>query len=296
MEHLTSLVDSLAWPITILILFYMLKRPLKALLPFVESIKYKDVEVKFRKRLEKASVAANYSEAELKRPTEEEEYQLLETSPSSVIVESWKEIEDAAREKIQQLAKENKIEINAQCLPIDQLQITGVLIPSTVCAIRDLESLRNQADHTRNLQISKESILEYVTLARAIAKQISGITELPKQKLKALTLLILEFTHLIDTGKYKHITIDEIHIQIENKNIIKYLCQETARDSDFSMFTEDGPYSEYIAYYSQQMHQLYMGYAGDEERKWGIKKSGLCLLVAWTNQLIQQGSGWHPYE
>ncbi len=298
MEHLISLVDSLAWPATVLALFYMLREPLRSLLPFVESIKYKDGEVKFRKGLKEARAEAIESKIELKPSPEEKEEinQLLNISPSSAIVESWKEIEIAARDKIQELVKDKKIIFKSQRNPLSHLQMTGALIPSTARAIRDLESLRNQAAHTRDLQISKESTLEYVTLARAITKQIIGITELPKQKLTVLTLLILEYTHIIDTGKYNHIRIEDIHTQIENKNIIEFLRNETAGDSDFSLFTEEGPYSEYLTYYSEQMYQLYGGYAGNERHKWGIENSGICLLVAWTNELIQQGSGWHPYE
>jgi hypothetical protein len=44
------------------------------------------------------------------------------------------------------------------------------------------------------------------------------------------------------------------------------------------------------------MYQMYGGYAGNERRKWGIENLGLCLLLAWTNEIIQQGSGWYPSE
>jgi len=268
------------------------------MLPFVENVKYKDLEVKFRKGLEEVRAEAEESGIEFKSTSEEKEeiYRLVEFSPSSAIVESWKEIEITARDKINQLVKDNVGLQKAQRRPLAHLELTGALIPSTAKAIRELQQLRNQTVHTKELQLSKESVLEYVTLAKAIAKQIGAITELPKQKLTVLTLLILEFNHLIDTGKYNHISIEDIHTQIENKNIIDYLRNVTAGDSDFSMFTTEGPYSDYLEYYHEQMYQLYGGYAGNERRKWGVENLGLCLLVAWTNELIQQGSGWHPYE
>jgi hypothetical protein len=134
-------------------------------------------------------------------------------------------------------------------------------------------------------------------LAKAIAKQISAITELPKQKLQVLTLLIMEFNHLIDTGKYNHISIEDIHKTIENKNIIEYLSNETSGDSDFSLFLKEGSlYSNYVKYYHEQMYNIYCASAGDERRKWRVENSGLCLLVAWTNEIIQHGSGWHPNQ
>lgn len=298
MEHLTTIIDSIVWPATVLAMFFLLRKPLGSMLPFVKNVKYKDLEVTFKRGLKEVRAEAEESGIEFKTSSEEKEeiYRLIEISPTSAIVESWKEIELTARDKINQLVKDKTGQHKAQRRPLSYLELTGALIPSTAQAIRELQQLRSQAAHTKDIQLSKENVIEYVTLAKAIAKQIGAITELPKQKLTVLTLLILEFNHLIDTGKYSHISIEDIHTQIENKNIIEYLRCETAGDSDFSMFMEDGPYTDYLEYYHEQMYQLYGGYAGNERRKWGVENLGLCLLVAWTNELIQQGSGWHPYE
>ena len=291
------LIDSIVWPVTVLAILVMFRKPVGALLSYVKKIRYKDlIEVNFAKGLEEIRTQAEESGIELKPPSEQKEeiYRLVEISPSSAVLESWKEIEIAARDKINQLIKDKNLVFEAKRRPLLHLELTGALIPSTARAIRDLRSLRNQAAHNLDLRISKENVLEYVTLAKAIAKQIDAITELPKQKLTVLTLLILEYNHLIDTGKYNHISIDNVHYAIEQKNIIEYVSKETAGDSDFSMFTAEGPYSDYINFYHEQMYQIWGGYAGKERRKWGVEKSGLCLLIAWTNELIQQGSGWHP--
>ena len=298
METLVAIIDSLAWPITILVIIFMSRKHLRSILPYVEQVKYKDFEVNFRKGLEDAKADAEEAGIELKASKEEKEeiLRLVEISPSSAVIESWKEIEIAARNKVVQLVKEEEKRIKAKRRPLSYLEIAGALIPSTARTIRDLQTLRNQAAHSENVQISKQNALEYVGLAKAIANQIDAITELPRQKLTVLTLLILEFNHLIDTGKYNHISIANVHDAIERKKIIEYIATETAGDSDFSMLSGNGPYAEYLDYYHEQMYQLYGGYAGNERRKWGVENSGLCLLVAWTNELIQQGSGWHPYE
>jgi hypothetical protein len=39
---------------------------------------------------------------------------------------------------------------------------------------------------------------------------------------------------------------------------------------------------------NSELKSILGGYAGDERRKWGVENSGLCLLLAWTNELIQQ--------
>lgn len=299
MEYFIKFVDSVIWPVTVLVILLIMKKPIASLLPFIEMFKYKDIEVKFRKGLDEAMAEAKEAGIELQTSAGEKEeiYRLVELSPSAAIIESWRNLELSAKDKIEELVKDTKDLSGARRHPLTHLELTGAIIPSTARAIRDLYKLRNQVAHSRVSNITKEDVLEYVTLAKAISKQIEAIIELPKQKLTVLTLLVLEFNHLIDTGKYNNITIDDVHREIENKNIIPYIARETAGDSDFSIFTDAGSsYANYVKYYHEQMYELYGGYAGNERRKWGVKNLGLCLLVAWTNELIQQGAGWHPNE
>jgi hypothetical protein len=49
-------------------------------------------------------------------------------------------------------------------------------------------------------------------------------------------------------------------------------------------------------HYVRHLKSIYGGYAGQERRKWGVENKGLCLLVAWTMEIIQQGSGWQSNE
>lgn len=299
MEYLVSIIDSLAWPLTVLGLAFLVRKPLKALIPLVESFKYKDVEVSFRKKLLEAQSDAEESgiKSEVLEEERENILKLAEISPASAIIESWKEIELAAKERTEALAPVGGSFSNSRNnRPIDYLELTGALVPSTARAIREMRHLRNQAAHSAKLNISRESVIEYVTLAKAISNQISSITSLPKQKLTVLTLLILEYNQLLDSGKYNDITIDEVHEAIKRKDIIPWLAKRTAGDSDFSLYTDADTYSVYLEFYYEQMANIYGGYAGQERRKWGVENLGLCVLIAWTNEIIQQGSGWHPYE
>ncbi|HHT9116658.1 MAG TPA: hypothetical protein ACFYEL_09340 [Candidatus Wunengus californicus] len=299
MDRIIKLLDVIIWPSLVLILFIMLRKPIKSLLSFVENIKYKDFEVKFfRKDLDQLKEEAKEAGIDLQTPIGEktELYKLIEISPSSAILESWKELELAARKKVEELAPRETKYKNPLQRPIAYLEYTGALIPSTARAIRELQSLRNQAAHMSDVKITKEDALEYSSLAKGILKQIEAIRELPRIKLTALTLIISELNHLIDSGKYTHITIEDAHKAIEQKRVIPFLAESTKGDSDFSLYGTDGPYAGFVEYYHEQMYQIYCGYAGNERRKWGIENLGLCLLLAWTNEIIQQGAGWHPNE
>jgi len=298
MEILASLIDSLAWPVTVLAIFFVLRKPIAERVLFAKSIKYKDFEVTFENEINAIVLEAEVSGIDILPPSEliDDTQNLIDISPSAAVLQSWKEIEIAARKKVGELLIEGQERSKAIKRPIEHLSYLGTFIPSTEHTIRELRQLRNQVAHNDDVPLSKEAATKYVALAKTMAQQITAITELPKQKLLVLTLLILEYNQLIDSGKYNDITIAQVSEQIEKKNVIEYLKKKTGNDSDFSLFRSDGSYAEYIKHYNEQLYQLHGGYAGNERRKWGIENSGLCLLVAWTNELIQQGSGWYPND
>ena len=111
-------------------------------------------------------------------------------------------------------------------------------------------------------------------------------------QLTALTLLILQLNKLLDTGKYDNLTIKEIHHYINNGTILEFLRERGQGDIDLSIHLDKNAYGDFQSFYVKQLQSIYDAYAGDEAKKWGVNKKGLCLLIAWTNEIIQQGSGW----
>jgi hypothetical protein len=162
--------------------------------------------------------------------------------------------------------------------------------------MHELELLRNKVVHSTDASIKQSDALEYYSLAKGVLAQIEAVTQVPNIKLTALTLIVNEINHIIDTGKYVDISIEDAHEAIKNKRIIPYLVEITGSDADFSLLGSDGAYQSYIKHYDEKMYRIYNAYAGDESRKWGVENSGLCLLLAWTNEIIQLGSGWHPSD
>ena len=108
-------------------------------------------------------------------------------------------------------------------------------------------------------------------------------------KVQALTLIILNVNALIDSGKYADISIDDIHTAIEGKRVLRFLKERAGSDIDLSIHLESDAYGDFETYFEDMFENIYGGYAGQERRKWGVENSGLCLVVAWTNEIIQQG-------
>ena len=108
-------------------------------------------------------------------------------------------------------------------------------------------------------------------------------------KIRALTFLILQINKLIDKGKYDDISISDIHDAIEALGVLRFLKSRAGSDIDLSLHLDSNAYGNFEEFFEEQMESIYGGYAGQECRKWGIENSGLCLVLAWTNEIIQQG-------
>lgn len=100
-----------------------------------------------------------------------------------------------------------------------------------------------------------------------------------------LTLLILQINKAIDSGNHNKISIDQIHSAIERKRLLKFLKESCAENIDLSLHLSDS--TNFQTEYEERIHSIYSAYAGDESRRWGVKNSGLCLALAWTNELLQ---------
>ena len=72
--------------------------------------------------------------------------------------------------------------------------------------------------------------------------------------------------------------------------MLKYLKEACAKNIDLSLFLAGG-ISGFEPAYEDAIGRIYDAYAGEERRKWGVQNQGLCLALAWTNEIIQQSLG-----
>ena len=299
MDNIIAILEILAWPLTVFVIVCLLRKPLMSLLPSIQKIKFRGAEVEFFSKSLRQVMddVSEHAEVKIDRdPSDKGLRDALNLPPDQTVLEAWNALELSAREKVQSLLPADESFEDPLSRPLEYLEFKGALTPTIARAIHDLRSLRNQAVHFGEDLVVRQNAVEYVNIVERILKAIEGITELPGVKLTALTLLIFEINILIDSGQFNDVTIDEAYEWIMNENIIQSLAERTKGHVDLSVYGVDGPYRNFVSFYHKQMKQIYEGYGGDHRRKWGVENLGLCLLLAWTNQLIQQGSGWHPDE
>ena len=293
LEFTIRFTEALVWPGTVFAVIYLLRNPVKSLLPSIEKLQYKEFMVSFR---EDAEETLDSIETEQAKDLEAEvQFEQID-NPQLAVINAWRKLEEAAIAKLRELAPEKNISDLEPNRALGYFEYRGALIPRTKQAISQLRRLRNQATHFPENAIPIKGAVAYVKAATTIQKQIESLSALPEMKLNRLTFLILEYNQLLDTGKYNYITIKDVHREIQKGTILRYIKDEAGSDVDFSLYLDIRDELCFETQYAKHLQSIYGGYAGQEGRKWGVENLGLCLLIAWTNEIIQQGSGWQPNE
>jgi hypothetical protein len=102
-------------------------------------------------------------------------------------------------------------------------------------------------------------------------------------KLVNLTTCIRKVNAAIDTGTYDDVSLEEVHQHIENGDLFPYLASRLEGNIDLSLLGE-----RVSGEINDELGRILDAYGGQERRKWGVENNGLCLVVAWLNELIQQ--------
>ena len=81
---------------------------------------------------------------------------------------------------------------------------------------------------------------------------------------------------------------------IADGSILRFLRDRAGEDIDLSVHKDGGPYGNFERFYVSYLQAIQDAYGGQGRRKWGVENRGLCLLVAWTAQILQDGADWRP--
>jgi hypothetical protein len=177
-QFIATIIGSLAWPATLVVAFFLLKNQLPAIFPFVERLKYKGLEVEFRKSVQEL---AEQSRGALPAPDADELgdprnrlYTLAELSPRSAILEAWLQVESAAAEVLQ--SRDPSLGPKARMLaPLrigELLNRREIINGQQLQIFHRLRDLRNQAVHIADATFHLNEVTEYIDLASSLASQI----------------------------------------------------------------------------------------------------------------------------
>lgn len=164
LDSLARLLDAVAWPAAVFLIAWVLRDPLSELIRGLRRLRYKDFGAEFGRKVQELEFKAD--EADLPRGVEEAgPERLAAISPRAAVTEAWRQVEVALR----QFAQERGLRDRQSTWRIAQeLTDQGVLSPSTMGLLDDMKTLRNEAVHAQELDLSPADALEYADLAQRV--------------------------------------------------------------------------------------------------------------------------------
>jgi hypothetical protein len=173
----STIIGSIIWPVVIIILVIILKKPISDLIPLLKKLKYKDFEAEFSKDV---AELRHIVKREIPQPlplpagstdqTVEKLTQLADLSPRSVVLESWRDVESSAFDATQR--KELKITTTLHPSPVAigrALADAEIINENTLEIFNMLRNMRNKAVHADDFSMDKDDALEYADMANKIS-------------------------------------------------------------------------------------------------------------------------------
>lgn len=176
---ISNLIGSLAWPIVLLLLIFILRKEIRSLIPSLQKLRFRDFEMDFERKVEELEKHAQ--EADLqpprnellpKRTANESIKELIRISPRLAIVESFNWLEASIREAAIRhgIAKDEFFGVrNSFRGLVDKGIISERLLP----LFNDLRVLCDDSSHMRHFEISPELARIYAEKAFSMANLIS---------------------------------------------------------------------------------------------------------------------------
>ena len=177
----SNLVDSLAWPIVLVVVILILKKPITNLIDRITRIAGKDISVDFSKELSRLTqkVDRNLATKDLYdfivNGEEIQKYFADAYIDSrSAIINGWLMIEEALRD----LAKSSQLDLKHYEPSVKVLSILrnrNILPNDMYKTINEARRLRNEAIHSMDFDISPDDAQNYVSMANKISSYLRSI-------------------------------------------------------------------------------------------------------------------------
>lgn len=181
LTFISKIMESLAWPIAVIIMVIILRLPLAQLVSLLRKLKYKGLELDFAEKLEKVETEAE--RADLPRPVSIHPEkmiaginadsrisirQLAITSPRAAIGEIWRQLESAISDALERKGIALPTQPRRLQTLLQLAQKKEILPPQIIPLIVDLRGLRNQAVHEREFNLDVDQALEYIDLSERV--------------------------------------------------------------------------------------------------------------------------------
>lgn len=179
LTFIATVIGAIAWPITAVIIFLLLRKPLIHLLTLVQHLRFQGIELDFSQQIQALALEARGQlppidgKAKTIETLHRDWASLAPLSPRAVVLEAWVMVERAAIEA----ARRHKLDLRSvelrQPLVLGQaLEENGILGENTPMIYHQLRNLRNAAAHAVEFAFTPESAIEYADLAARLTEYL----------------------------------------------------------------------------------------------------------------------------
>ena len=186
-EFISQLLSHLAWPVTVLILAFVLRKNIGDLLSSLTRLKYKDLEVDFRRLAESAGKLppsrptispVSDTDRAIYSSFENQIKDVAELAPSATILLAWTGVATAASSAVARMAiSPEPPQLRSPMHNLEQLRKYADLPQEVASTINEMRILRNKVAHDekQRLKISPDSALSYGETAIRIIDYLNGL-------------------------------------------------------------------------------------------------------------------------
>lgn len=174
---IVELVKAVAWPASMLLIFWIMKDNIRKLFSSIRKLKHGDTEFAFEETLSEAKSEAEQAGLPASQiPEDADLLSLAESHPNLAIIEAWQRIEGLLRAFLP--IEERRNSRIPTFLVIRRLRENGHIPASLYYLIRQLKDLRNKAVHSGDFgvgSITNKSAYEYVETASIVKRQLEAL-------------------------------------------------------------------------------------------------------------------------
>ena len=120
--------------------------------------------------------------------------------------------------------------------------------------------------------------------------------EVPPFPISFVTLMLFSLSAMLDSGKHDDISLEDVKEHLRVGDLIPFLNKRAKQVED----TFDNGFSavapKFINWYVARLRDNCEAMEGSERRKYGIKSRGLCLLISYTAEIIQNGKDIQSHD
>jgi len=180
LTFIASIINYLAWPLTVIIVLIVLRRPIAEFIPLLQSLRYGDIELNFESRIKQIESQAEQENLPMKpermlspapRTTDELLEDLVSVSPRVAIIEAFSYVDQsilaaARKHNLPQNIGNNSI--------VTRLRDNGQLSDGVVQLYYELKQLRDDVSKALIPEVSQEQARRYIEQALRLAEALGS--------------------------------------------------------------------------------------------------------------------------